>query len=65
VNKLLATGILATALLASHATIPTGPEVGSAVPDFSAVDQFGNTQSLHSMLGPKGALLVFYRSADW
>ena len=61
-NKLLATGIVATALLAA---IPTGPEVGSAVPDFSAVDQFGKTQSLHTILGPKGALLVFYRSADW
>jgi len=64
-NKLLTTGIFATALLRAHAAIPTGPEVGSVVPDFSTVDQFGKTQSLHTILGPKGALLVFYRSADW
>jgi hypothetical protein len=64
-KRLLAAGILATALLAAPAAIPTGPEVGSAVPDFAAVDQFGKTQSLRTILGPKGALLVFYRSADW
>ncbi|MGA7412099.1 MAG: hypothetical protein WBW33_16605 [Bryobacteraceae bacterium] len=64
-NRLLATGLLATCLFAAPATIPTGPEVGSAAPYFSTVDQFGKTQSLRTVLGPKGALLVFYRSADW
>jgi hypothetical protein len=64
-NGLQAAGILATALLASPAAIPTGPDVGSAVHDFAAVDQFGKTQSLRTILGHRGALLVFYRSADW
>ncbi len=64
-NRLLAAGFLATWLLAAPSAIPTGPEAGSTVPDFAAVDQFGKTQSLRTILGPKGALLVFYRSADW
>jgi hypothetical protein len=43
----------------------TGPAIGSRVPDFQAVDQSGTTRSLPSILGPQGALLVFFRSADW
>jgi hypothetical protein len=35
------------------------------VPDFAAPDQVGRTQTLKSIMGPKGAMLVFYRSADW
>jgi len=43
----------------------TGPAVGQLVPDFSAQDQANRTQTLKSILGPKGAMLVFFRSADW
>ncbi|MGA2195258.1 MAG: hypothetical protein ABSH40_08305 [Bryobacteraceae bacterium] len=50
---------------AAAATVPTGPNVGEPVPDFRLQDQNGAAQTLHSILGPKGALLVFYRSADW
>jgi hypothetical protein len=42
-----------------------GPQVGSSVPSFSGVDQFGRRQSLESVAGPEGAMLVFFRSADW
>jgi hypothetical protein len=42
-----------------------GPKVGERVPDFSLPDQHGMTRSLRSTFGPKGAVLVFYRSADW
>jgi hypothetical protein len=42
-----------------------GPRVGQAAPDFSGVDQFGRTQTLASLAGAKGLMLVFYRSADW
>ena len=42
-----------------------GPQVGETVPDFSAVDQFGDTRTLESIMGPNGAMLVFNRSADW
>ena len=42
-----------------------GPQVGEKVPDFSLKDQYGNPQTLKSIMGPKGAMLVFVRSADW
>jgi len=42
-----------------------GPQVGERVPDFSLKDQHGNTQTLQSIMGPRGAMLVFIRSADW
>ena len=42
-----------------------GPQVGERVPDFSLEDQNGKTRTLQSIMGPKGAMLVFYRSADW
>ncbi|MGD9796145.1 MAG: peroxiredoxin family protein, partial [Acidimicrobiia bacterium] len=42
-----------------------GPQVGQTVPDFSLTDQSGKTWTRQSIMGPKGAMLVFYRSADW
>jgi hypothetical protein len=42
-----------------------GPQVGERVPDFSLKDQAGKVWTLQSIMGPKGALLVFLRSADW
>jgi len=42
-----------------------GPQVGERVPDFSLKDQSGKTWTLQSIMGPKGAWLVFIRSADW
>lgn len=42
-----------------------GPAVGARVPEFSGVDQFGRTQTLASVAGPQGTMLVFFRSADW
>jgi hypothetical protein len=42
-----------------------GPQAGQRVPDFSLKDQFGATRTLTSIMGPKGAMLVFIRSADW
>ncbi len=42
-----------------------GPKVGERVPDFSLEDQNGHRQTLRSIMGPKGAMLVFIRSADW
>ena len=42
-----------------------GPQVGATVPAFSLRDQTGRTQTLQSVMGPKGAILVFFRSADW
>jgi len=42
-----------------------GPRVGQKVPAFSGTDQVGRTHTLESVLGAKGAMLVFFRSADW
>ncbi len=42
-----------------------GPQVGQTVPDFRLTDQNGRTWTRSSIMGPKGAMLVFYRSADW
>ena len=42
-----------------------GPQVGSRLPDFTLRDQRGSPRALTSLLGPKGALIVFFRSADW
>jgi len=42
-----------------------GPQVGEHVPDFTLKDQNGKTWTLQSIMGPKGVMLVFYRSADW
>jgi peroxiredoxin len=42
-----------------------GPQVGERVPDFKLVDQTGKVQTLQSIMGRRGAMLVFVRSADW
>jgi hypothetical protein len=42
-----------------------GPQVGERVPDFSLPDQAGRVRNLQSIMGPRGAMIVFYRSADW
>jgi hypothetical protein len=42
-----------------------GPPVGTKMPDFVLQDQDGHTRSLKSLLGPKGAVILFFRSADW
>jgi len=42
-----------------------GPKVGETLPEFSLRDQGGHIQSLKSLLGPQGAVIVFFRSADW
>ncbi len=42
-----------------------GPQAGEKVPDFTLPDQHGQTRTLASLMGPKGLVLVFNRSADW
>jgi hypothetical protein len=42
-----------------------GPQVGQPVPDFNLKDQTGKTWTRQSIMGPRGAMLVFFRSADW
>jgi len=70
----LATFFMGMTTWAARAQTPTrtkidvsklGPQVGERVPDFSLQDQNGETRTLQSIMGPKGAMLVFVRSADW
>lgn len=61
-------GVVAGFAHQAPATVNTsriGPLVGATVPAFSGIDQFGNPHTLASSYGPKGAMLVFFRSADW
>jgi hypothetical protein len=71
----MATVLLAVATLGAAPQPPTtptpidvqtlGPQVGARVPEFSLPDQHGEVRTLSSLMGPKGAILVFFRSADW
>lgn len=42
-----------------------GPQVGQRGIDFTLPDQTGRIRPLKSIAGPKGTMLVFFRSADW
>lgn len=42
-----------------------GIDAGKPAPDFHLLDQFGKQQSLASLMGFKGLVLLFFRSADW
>jgi hypothetical protein len=42
-----------------------GPQVGESVPEFTLPDQQGIQQTLESIMGPNGAMLLFHRSANW
>lgn len=51
--------------VAQGPAVKTGPEVGQKIPAFSAQDQQGKAQTLESLRGPRGLVLLFVRSADW
>ena len=60
------TVVAATAGMLAATDVQTlGPQVGSRVPDFRLTDQNGQTHTLASSMGPKGAMIVFFRAADW
>ena len=42
-----------------------GPEVGSSSPILDAPDHLGTIQSLATLAGENGLLLIFNRSVDW
>jgi hypothetical protein len=45
--------------------ITLGPQVGQRAIEFRLADQHGRAQTLASVAGSKGTMLVFFRSADW
>lgn len=64
---LMLSGPAVTAALAQApvALDAVGPQPGTVVPAFTLVDQTGAERSLESIMGRRGAMLVFSRSADW
>ena len=44
---------------------PTGPAIGSRLPDFTLPSTSGRTVSFHSDRGDSKAAVVFFRSAVW
>jgi hypothetical protein len=51
--------------LSSINLMSIGLAVGQKAPALSAHDQFGGAQTLDSLKGPNGTVLLFFRSADW
>jgi hypothetical protein len=54
-----------TIQVASTAPMSIGLAVGQRAPNFSAHDEFGNVQTLETLKGANGTVLLFFRSADW
>lgn len=50
---------------ATSANWTTGPEVGERIPAIAALDQNGVRRTFDELKGPNGALVFFFRSADW
>lgn len=44
---------------------PTGPAVGTRLPDIRSLDANGEPFDLHAARSGKPAIVVFYRSAVW
>ena len=56
---------LVFALAAQTQVRPVPLKIGERIPDFHAVDQYGKEHRFGDLVGPKGLVLFFYKSADW
>ena len=54
-----------TVHMASIELMSIGLAVGQQAPAFSVRDQFGRVQTLDTLKGTNGTVLLFFRSADW
>jgi hypothetical protein len=54
-----------TIQIASIELMSTGLPVGKKAPALSVRDQFGQAQTLDTLKGTNGTVLLFFRSADW
>ncbi|MCW8875508.1 MAG: peroxiredoxin family protein [Kangiellaceae bacterium] len=59
--------VLASTLLKAESleSMQTGIEIGTSVPEISAIGIDKNSVNLNGLYGEKGLVLVFFRSADW
>jgi hypothetical protein len=63
-RRLQAGLVLLAAALSLAQNLP-GVPAGKPAPPFRARDQFAKEQTLSSLMGPNGLVLLFFRSADW
>lgn len=61
----LVVGLVFFGTLALAAQDMPGVPAGNLAPPFRARDQFAKEQTLSSLMGPNGLVLLFFRSADW
>jgi hypothetical protein len=54
-----------TIQMASIELMSIGLAAGQKAPAFSVRDQFGRVQTLDTLKGANGTVLLFFRSADW
>jgi len=54
-----------TIQVTSIALMSIGLATGQQAPAFSARDQFGRLETLDTLKGANGTVLLFFRSADW
>ncbi|MGB8581966.1 MAG: hypothetical protein WCD47_14165 [Candidatus Sulfotelmatobacter sp.] len=57
--------VLVGAALSLAAQDMPGVPAGKPAPPFRARDQFAKEQTLSSLMGPNGLVLLFFRSSDW
>ena len=56
----------ATGLGAAHAADDRGPATGTKMPDIGTpADQTGTPHAMASLMGEKGMVFLFFRSASW
>jgi peroxiredoxin len=63
--RALALAALAIVPFAAYAETDTALQPGAKAPSFTLKDQNAKLQTLQSLAGPNGLLLIFNRSADW
>jgi hypothetical protein len=65
VMQRLVVGLAFLAALPLAAQHMPGVPAGNLAPPIRAQDQFAKEQTLSSLMGPNGLVLLFFRSADW
>ena len=51
--------------VAKTAVADRGPRIGARLPPLVGRDQFGVARDFASLTGPRGLVVLFFRSADW
>ena len=63
--KMIRTLALMTAIAIADPAFAAMPDAGDKAPPIKAMDSAGKPQTLRSLAGPKGTVLLFFRSAEW